>query len=99
MTRRSPNGCSTEVIDPMGEKTGHVLEMSRKSRFGDGAEIIDAPELARRLGVPVSWVRQRATSPRFVSEQRIPHIRFGRYIRFLWGSPELAGWIEGCTEQ
>jgi hypothetical protein len=88
-----------EVINPMGEKSGHILEMSRKSSFKDSVEIIDAPELARRLQVPASWVRQRATSPRFVSEQRIPHIRFGRYVRFLWGSPELATWIEGCTER
>lgn len=83
----------------MGAKNTDVLDMSRKSSFGASVEIIDAPELAKRLQVPISWVRQRATSPRFVSEQRIPHIRFGRYVRFLWGSPELAKWIEGCTEQ
>ncbi len=76
-----------------------VREMSAVSRFTAKLEIIDAPELAARLRVPVSWVRQRATSPRFLSEQRIPHIRFGRYIRFLWGSSELTDWIARCTEQ
>jgi hypothetical protein len=35
----------------------HVKEMEHTS------EIIDAPELAKRLHVPVSWVGERATSP------------------------------------
>ena len=39
-----------------------------------------------RLGP--SWVREhvrgRVTDP-------IPHIRFGRYVRVRWGSPELEG--------
>ncbi len=54
-------------------------------------EIIDAPELTHRLSVPVSWVREyvrrRAGDP-------IPHLRFGRYPRFAWGSPELDAWLE-----
>ena len=54
-------------------------------------EIINAEELARRWSLPESWVRDqtrsRATDP-------IPHLRFGRYVRFRWGSPELNGWLE-----
>ena len=33
-------------------------------------------------------VRTRATDP-------IPHIRFGWYVRFRWGSPELRRWLAG----
>lgn len=55
-----------------------------------GIEIIDADELARRLRVPRTWVREhtrvRATDP-------IPHIKLGRYVRFEWGSSELNAWI------
>ena len=55
-------------------------------------EIIDSVELARRWVLPVSCVRahvrNRATEP-------IPRIRFGRYVRFRWGSPELEGWLAG----
>ena len=83
----------------MTSKSSDVREVSAKSGSSSAVEIIDAPELARRLRVPASWVRQRATSPRFVSEQRIPHVRFGRYIRFRWGSAELKAWLEACTEQ
>ncbi len=54
-------------------------------------ERIDAPELARRLNLPVSWirdqVRRRCSDP-------IPCEDFGKYQRFLWGSPKLAAWLE-----
>ena len=54
-------------------------------------EPIDANEFARRLNVPVSWVRDRV---RRRCSETIPHVRFGKYVRFLWGSPDLAAWIE-----
>jgi hypothetical protein len=53
-------------------------------------ELNASVELARRWVLPVNWVREhvrsRVTDP-------IPHIRFGRYVRFRWGSPELEGWL------
>ncbi len=54
-------------------------------------EIIGADELAQRLNLPASWVRDqvrtRATDP-------IPHLRFGRYVRFQWAHPDLTEWLE-----
>jgi hypothetical protein len=32
-------------------------------------------------------VRSRSIDP-------IPHVRFGKYVRFRWGSPELEDWAE-----
>lgn len=69
-------------------------ESKRVDRSGSQTEmhyeVIDSVEPARRWVLPVSWVRghvrSRVTDP-------IPHIRFGRYIRFRWGSPELEGWL------
>jgi predicted DNA-binding transcriptional regulator AlpA len=53
-------------------------------------EFIDSPELAARLGVPVSWVRDqvrsRVTDP-------LPHVHLGKYVRFLWGSLDLEEWL------
>jgi hypothetical protein len=54
-------------------------------------EIIDAPTLASRLSLPESWVREY-TRTRTV--RPIPHLRFGRYVRFRWGSPELNDWLQ-----
>lgn len=54
-------------------------------------EILDAKALAERLQLPTSWIqeacRSRASDP-------IPHLKFGKYRRFRWGSRELAAWIE-----
>lgn len=53
-------------------------------------DLIDAIELARRWNLPASWIREqtrsRATDP-------LPCVRFGKYIRFSWGSPELEKWL------
>ena len=57
----------------------------------DAIEIIDADELAAKLKLPKSWIlegtRSRAVDP-------IPHLKFGRYVRFRWGSAELTEWLE-----
>jgi hypothetical protein len=54
-------------------------------------EFLDSAQLAARLNISESWVREqvrtRATEP-------IPHMQFGKYIRFRWGSPELETWAE-----
>ena len=53
-------------------------------------ELIDAPELARRWSLPASWIREQTRSR---CADSIPHLRLGRYVRFEWGSPELAAWL------
>ena len=55
------------------------------------AEIIDAKELARRWNVPVSWIREYTRSDR--TDDPIPHVRLGRYVRFEWGSSLLNEWF------
>ena len=56
-------------------------------------EVIDSVELATRWQVPESWIRNH-TRARVPKEGRIPCLRFGRYVRFEWGSPRLAAWLE-----
>lgn len=94
-----PNNGSLEPSEFMNAEGTTVQHLSKLTGFSSGFEMVDAPELARRLQVPVSWVRQRATCLRFTKEQRIPHVRLGRYIRFLWGSPELNAWLAKHFEQ
>jgi len=54
-------------------------------------EYLDARQLGQRLNLPASWLlentRSRATDP-------VPCLRFGKYVRFAWGSRELAQWLE-----
>ncbi len=54
-------------------------------------EFIDSRELARRWDVPVSWIRDQV---RRRAEDPLPHVNLGKYVRFLWDSPELHAWIE-----
>lgn len=58
-------------------------------------EIIDSIELARRWQVPVSWVRSQVQPSRTPTAEQIPHVQFGRYVRFEWGSPALEAWLAG----
>ncbi len=57
----------------------------------EAIEIIDAEELAARLKLPKSRIlegtRSRSVDP-------IPHLKFGRYVRFQWGSRWLTQWLE-----
>jgi hypothetical protein len=55
-------------------------------------EIIDAPELAKRWHVPESWIRSKVRS-RTATADQIPHLQFGRYVRFEWGSQALDNWL------
>jgi excisionase family DNA binding protein len=48
--------------------------------------LLDAKEVAARLNVPVSWVREQTRL------DAIPHVRLGRYVRFEWA--EVEAWVE-----
>lgn len=71
------------------------------SRYGDSAaenpdpqhqyEFIDSKQLALRWNLPESWIREQVRSR---SADPIPHVRFGKYVRFRWGSLELEDWTE-----
>lgn len=53
-------------------------------------EIIDVEELAKRWDLPPTWVREQTRSR---AADPLPCIRFGKYVRFAWLSPELEQWL------
>jgi hypothetical protein len=59
---------------------------------GEQFELLTAEELAERLRVPASWIREQTRS-RALDGDPLPHLRLGRYIRFRWGSQELEAWL------
>ena len=80
----------------MSAKLTPVLAQSRIAEFPQklaSVEILNTAGLAAKLTTPESWIRSRV-QPRCPESERIPHLRLGRYIRFLWNSPELNDWIE-----
>jgi excisionase family DNA binding protein len=52
--------------------------------------LLDAPEVATLLGVPVSWVRAETRAG------RMPHVQLGRYRRYR--KSDLLAWMESLTE-
>jgi hypothetical protein len=52
---------------------------------------LDSAQFAGRLNISESWVRDGVRSR---AEEPIPHVRFGKYVRFRFGSPELEIWAE-----
>ncbi len=64
-----------------------VTQASQQSQY----EFIDSKELGSRWALPESWIREQVRSR---AADPLPHVRFGKYVRFRWGSPELDGWAE-----
>ena len=89
MTQRASCSASPPSKSRVGqEETAEVLGVSPRSH---DYEFIDSVELATRWSLPVSWVRDQV---RARSADPIPHIRFGKYVRFRWRSPDLEVWAE-----
>src|SRR5260370_28586977 len=85
-----PNdGFLSPLDEPRGQPPRRVTTSSATgSDFGRFTEyeFIDSRELARRLTVPPSWIRDQV---RARSEDPLPHLNLGRYVLFLSSSPEL----------
>jgi hypothetical protein len=78
------------------EQSGTSIKLAHS--VTEPTEWIDAGELAERLKLPKTWVQDQTRSRR-PKEGGIPHAKFGRYVRFLWNSPELNAWIAGRRTQ
>ncbi len=68
-----------------------MLQQANSTSEQFACEFIDCGELALRWRLPESWVRDQV---RRRTPDPLPHIKFGKYVRFRWGSPELEGWAE-----
>jgi hypothetical protein len=95
--QENTSGSTTELLDSPFESAERPGRSANSSSPKDGDsdkftqyEFIDSRELARRLTVPVSWIRDQV---RARSEDPLPHVNLGKYVRFLWGSPALELWI------
>jgi hypothetical protein len=88
-----PAGSSEFPDNPGGQLPHPISSPSPKEADSERLtvyEFIDSRELARRLTVPSSWIRDQV---RARSEDPLPHVNLGKYVRFLWGSPALELWI------
>ncbi len=52
--------------------------------------LLTAREVAERLAVKESWVREATRAG------RLPHLKLGRYRRYRW--PEIEAWLDQQTD-
>jgi excisionase family DNA binding protein len=61
-----------------------------------GAVLLTPAELAERLAVPPSWVREKCRRRALQrDDDPLPHIKLGKYIRFKWSDVEA--WLSRQT--
>jgi hypothetical protein len=82
----APTHLGLEPQSGKGVQKPHTNDVSGRGPY----EVIDSRELAARWCVPESWVRDYV---RARADDPIPHVNFGKYVRFLWGSPDLEDWV------
>ena len=58
-------------------------------------QFIDSRELAERWAVPQTWIRERV---RARCDDPLPHVRFGKYVRFRWRRPWLREWASRAAK-
>ena len=60
--------------------------------------LLTPEQLAERLNVPASWIRERVrTRARVRDRDPIPVVRLGKYARFFW--PDIEAWVQRQTEE
>jgi hypothetical protein len=78
---------------PVSEEVNVERKQLQSKNAKEQFELLTAEEIAERLRVPASWIREQTRS-RSLENDPLPHLRLGRYIRFQWGSPELEAWLQ-----
>jgi hypothetical protein len=68
-----------------------ILDQASSNHESD-SDFLDFYGLAAKLGTSEQWVRRNVR--RTYTRDPIPHLRFGRMIRFVWDSQEMQAWIE-----
>ena len=96
--QENTSGSTTELLDsPLesAERSGGLANLpSRKTvtqtSFTQYEFITTAANWRAASLFPLPWIRDQV---RARSEDPLPHVNLGKYVRFLWGSPALELWI------
>ena len=63
--------------------------MNTTTAMNEGWKLLDATQIADRLNVPVSWVREHTRNG------YIPHVPLGRYVRYR--EDEVLAWLDNLS--
>ena len=78
-------GVSSQPVNGKAVNGPYVPSLSQKKRLSHVLSGCIVAELAQRLGLPTSWIRSHTKG---ATHAEVPHVRFGRYVRFRW----VAAW-------
>ncbi len=63
--------------------------METKANGASGAVLLTPAQLAEKLSVPPSWIKEKTrTRARVRDRDPLPCVRLGKYIRFRWADVE-----------
>jgi hypothetical protein len=82
---------SSELVAWIERRVVSPYHLEAGPRLTSNFEYFDSAQFAMRLNISESWVRDQV---RTRANEQIPHVRFGKYVRFRFGSPELEIWAE-----
>lgn len=72
---------------------GGCTELAQKAERAQAAILLTPAELAAKLNVPVSWIREKTRErARIRDEDPLPIVRLGKYVRFDWS--EVEAWLK-----
>lgn len=76
----------------MGAKPAKPATERQSETAPNAAVLLTPAQLAERLAVPTSWIREKTRQrARVRDEDPLPMVRLGKYVRFRWADVE--GWL------
>jgi hypothetical protein len=65
----------------------------QKNEHAPAAILLTPAELAAKLNVPVSWIREKTRQrARMRDRDPLPTVRLGKYVRFDWD--QIQNWLK-----
>jgi hypothetical protein len=84
---------STGAKPAMGASASRSAPVRSLDEQQPGAVLLTPEQLAQRLAVPVSWIREKTRERARVRDaDPLPTVRLGKYVRFDWG--QITTWLE-----
>jgi predicted DNA-binding transcriptional regulator AlpA len=85
--RRAASGARTPT------KPAIPLESRHSPESAPGAVLLTPQQLAVRLAVPTSWIREKTRERARVRDgDPLPVVRLGKYVRFRWS--DIEAWLD-----
>lgn len=77
----------------VARKRAESMDSQKSEPPAPAAVLLTPPQLAERLAVPVSWVREKTRErARIRDDDPLPVVRLGKYVRFSWSAIEA--WLK-----